>query len=78
MRDVPASQRDKTPMPPEFAVLSGETAETVKPTPLAAARKSIENLLRREYGHVPTLDELLQHGYERLRPCLSNEPAMKN
>jgi hypothetical protein len=74
MRDVPASQRDKTPMPPEFAVLPGETAETVKATPLAAARKSIENLLRREYGHVPTLDELLQHGYERLRPCLGNEP----
>jgi len=78
MRDVPPSQRDKTPMPPEFAALPGETGETIKAAPLAAARKSIEDLLRREYGRVPTLDELLQHGYENLRPCLSDEVTMSD
>jgi len=68
MRDVPPDQRDKTPMPPAFA--EATVPDTGSPHPLADARKSVEALLRREYGHLPTLDELMQRGYENLRPCL--------
>jgi hypothetical protein len=82
MHDVPAAQRAKTPMPPESTVLPGEVVVDSPSHPLAAARKSIEELLQREYGHVPTLDELLQHGYENLRACIAPEatgdPAIVN
>lgn len=73
MHEVPPGKRAKTPMPPEFAGLPGETAAVSRVTSTAsleAARRSVAELLRREYGHVPTADELLLQGYESLRPCL--------
>jgi len=79
MHEVPPGKRAKTPMPPEFAGLPGETASVsrvVDSASLEAARRSVEALLRREYGHVPTADELLVHGYESLRPCLGPETTM--
>lgn len=69
MRDLPPQQRDKTPMPPELFSM-GHSSESRGERSLAAVRSSIEGLLRKEYGRVPTVDELLQHGYESLRPCL--------
>jgi hypothetical protein len=75
MHDVPAAQRAKTPMPPESVVLPGEVVVDSTARPLAVARKSVEELLRREYGRVPTLDELLQHGYENLRTCIAPDIA---
>lgn len=68
MQDIPAPQRDKTPMPPE---LFASPASTGQEQSLAALRGSVEAMLRQEYGRLPTLDELMRDGYEALRPCLS-------
>lgn len=73
MRDLPPEQRDKTPMPPESflpPVIGGRTTRAPDPKSLAAVRANIEAMLREEYGRLPTPGELLQHGYESLRPCL--------
>jgi hypothetical protein len=73
MQDVPAAERDKTPMPPEPVLLPGQRPlahDARKSASLAAIRRAIEERLRIQYGRVPTAAELLKDGYENLRPCL--------
>jgi hypothetical protein len=73
MQDLPPAERDKTPMPPEPALLPGQvrTVPSARTSAsLSAVRRAVEERLRIQYGRVPTAGELLQHGYENLRPCL--------
>lgn len=73
MQDLPVVERDKTPMPPEPVLLPGQHAvanSARKSASVSAVRRDIEERLRTEYGHVPTVAELLKNGYENLRPCL--------
>jgi hypothetical protein len=73
MQDVPAVERDKSPMPPEPVLLPGQQSSahnTRKSASISAVRRDIEERLRTEYGRVPTVTELLKNGYENLRPCL--------
>jgi hypothetical protein len=71
MNELHASQRDKTPMPPEFPSASSKERP---PRPLRgdllALRQRIEKVLQQQYQRVPTLGELLAGGYEALPPCL--------
>ncbi len=73
MADVPAEQRDKTPMPPEtvlpaFATdVKGWHASPVRATLLA----QVDDWLHTETGQPPNLKQLLAGGYEALRPCLA-------
>jgi hypothetical protein len=64
MNDLPGDQRAKSPMPPE---------ELAGPTPMASLaeiRAHIESTLRKRYGRIPALTELLRDGYDNLPPCL--------
>ncbi len=65
MWEVKPGARDKTPMPPAFAVYPAPD-----PAVIAALRNAAGEMLRAETGRVPTVDELLVRGYENLRPCL--------
>lgn len=67
MHDVAVREREKSPMPPD-QVASGEPRAA--DTTLIPLRRAIEERLRREYGRVPAVAELLSKGYESLRPCL--------
>ncbi len=66
------SMREKTPMPPAFAVHLAAAGRGEGPDPgvIASLRDTAGELLRAETGRVPTADELLARGYENLRPCL--------
>ncbi len=66
------SAREKTPMPPAFAVHLAAAGRGDGPDPgvIASLRDTAGELLRAETGRVPTVDELLIRGYENLRPCL--------
>jgi hypothetical protein len=72
MADLPAAQRDKTPMPPESMLPAFATdAAGWKNSPARAALLAqVGTWLRAENGRPPQLDELLASGYEALRPCL--------
>jgi hypothetical protein len=73
MQDVPAAERDKSPMPPEPVLLPGQQPpahNARKSASITAVRRDIQERLRTEYGRVPTVSELLKNGYENLRPCL--------
>lgn len=79
MRDAPPDQRAKTPMPPELFLSpppvtgggqGGGRLPRQDEKSLAVLRAGMEAMLSKEYGRLPTLDELMRHGYESLRPCL--------
>jgi hypothetical protein len=72
MADLPAAQRDKTPMPPETMLPAFATdAGGWKNSPARAALLAqVGTWLRAETGRPPQLDDLLAGGYEALRPCL--------
>lgn len=72
MQDLPAAERDKTPMPPEPVLLPGQSPahDARKSASITAVRRDIEERLRTQYGRVPSVAELLKNGYESLRPCL--------
>jgi cytochrome c553 len=64
MNDIPGDQRAKSPMPPE------ELAGPVAIASLAEMRARVEITLRKRYGRVPAVSELLLSGYDNLPPCL--------
>lgn len=64
MNDIPRDRRAKSPMPPEQL-----DAPTVM-VPLLEIRARIETALRKRYGRVPAVNELLRDGYDNLPPCL--------
>jgi mono/diheme cytochrome c family protein len=65
---VPTEVREKTPMPPSTAL--PRAAVYHAPSGVAGLEHVTAELLRAEYGTVPTLDQLLASGYEALRQCL--------
>ncbi len=77
MRQVPAAQRVKSPMPPPMPSVDGQTLEhpPADERALVELQSAVNAALRQEYGHAVTLDELLRHGYESLRPCLPTTAA---
>jgi hypothetical protein len=71
MNELPASQRDKTPMPPEFPTAAPkERAPRPLRSDLLALRHDVERMLHQQYDRVPKVSELLANGYEALPPCL--------
>ncbi len=72
MRSLPPSQRLKTPMPPEppTIVARTHTSEPADERALMELQAAVGAALRKEYGREVSLDDLLRHGYESLRPCL--------
>lgn len=67
MSDLSPEQRQKTPMPPEYAGMRKQEAYGMD---IRLLRSRVESTLVEEYGRVPPLQELLRNGYEALRPCL--------
>jgi hypothetical protein len=76
MRQLPASQRVKSPMPPESPSVSARMLEQqpADERALIELQAAVGAALRKEYGRDIGIDELLRHGYESLRPCLP-QPA---
>jgi hypothetical protein len=75
MNELPATERDKTPMPPESPSVSEHmSAGAPLRGDLLTMRAEVERLLRAEYGRAPSARELLINGYEALRPCLLSDP----
>ncbi len=72
MRDRPVSQRIKTPMPPEppDVMAHAHQRPPADEHALVELQAAVGASLRKEYGRDVTVDELLRHGYESLRPCL--------
>ncbi|MET0218083.1 MAG: hypothetical protein ABW205_09185 [Burkholderiales bacterium] len=73
MWQVKPGARDKTPMPPAFALHAagaGRGEQAPDPAVIASLRGAAAEMLRAETGRVPSVDELLVRGYENLRPCL--------
>jgi hypothetical protein len=73
MWQVKPGARDKTPMPPAFAVhgpAAGRPEQVPDPAVIASLHSAAGEMLRAETGRVPTVDEILARGYENLRPCL--------
>lgn len=64
MNDISRERRDKSPMPPEQLAMPTAMA------PLVEIRTRVENTLRKRYGRVPAVTELLDAGYDNLPPCL--------
>lgn len=77
MRDRPASQRIKTPMPPEPPQVAAQAHDRspADERALVELQATVGAMLRKEYGRNVTVDELLRHGYESLRPCLPSAAA---
>jgi mono/diheme cytochrome c family protein len=74
MNELHPSERDKTPMPPEFPTAAvNEQAPRPLRGDLLALRKRIEKVLQQQYQRVPTVGELLAAGYEALPPCLPDD-----
>lgn len=69
MRDLPPSQRAKSPMPPERYPALADAHDADRRT-LVELRAAVESLLVQEHGRRPSLDDLLRHGYESLPACL--------
>jgi hypothetical protein len=65
MAGLAPKDRDKTPMPPGIASSDGRTMQA-----LVALRAQLEPSIKRRYGRIPALEELLASGYERLPACL--------
>ena len=72
MADLPAEQRDKTPMPPEslLPAFATDRAGWRASPARAALLAQVGGWLRAETGQAPQLAQLLAGGYEALRPCL--------
>jgi hypothetical protein len=73
MWQLKPDMRDKTPMPPAFALRSlgtGRGEEGPDAAVIASLRNAAGEMLRAETGRIPSVDELLARGYESLRPCL--------
>jgi hypothetical protein len=64
MNGIPSDQRAVSPMPPEQ--LAAPTAKAA----LTEIHAHIESTLRKRYGRVPAVHELLRAGYDQLPPCL--------
>jgi hypothetical protein len=70
MRQLDSSRREKSPMPPETASLTHRSDVTEEGASLTELRRSVESMLKDEYGRVPSVAELMSGGYESLRTCL--------
>lgn len=73
MWDLAAAKREKTPMPPTRASNDGMPPDHEygpKPEALAALKQAVVKILRKETGVEPSLQHLLEGGYESLPPCL--------
>jgi hypothetical protein len=67
---VPA-QWAKVPMPPPLASQAGRPHVQTRADPaVAALERTVAGWLEKEQGRPPVLEELLDEGYENLRPCL--------
>ena len=73
MWNLASDKREKTPMPPPRASYDGMPPDHEygpKPEILASLKRAAAKLLRRETGVEPSLQHLLEGGYESLPPCL--------
>jgi hypothetical protein len=72
MWDLTADKRAKTPMPPMRASNDGMPPDHEygpKPEALSALKQAVVKILRKETGVEPSLQHLLEGGYESLPPC---------
>ena len=67
---VASDARDKTPMPPALP----RAGDYAPPPAVAGLERMAAALLRAEGGAEPQLAQLLEGGYEGLRPCLPRQP----
>jgi hypothetical protein len=71
MWQLPAAARAKTPMPPPFASREGHPWVQDAPSPtIARLQATVAEWLRVETGVPPDPANMLEKGYENLRPCL--------
>jgi hypothetical protein len=73
MWGVAHDQREKVPMPPPRAAHDGMPPDQEygpKPEMLESLKGAVADILRKETGTEPSLQRLLEGGYENLRPCL--------
>jgi hypothetical protein len=73
MWGVAHDQRAKVPMPPPRAAHDGMPPDREygpKPEMLESLKGAVAAILRKETGTEPSLQRLLENGYENLRPCL--------
>jgi hypothetical protein len=73
MWGVARDRREKVPMPPPRAAHDGMPPDQEygpKPEMLESLRGAVADILRKETGTEPSLQRLLEDGYENLRPCL--------
>jgi hypothetical protein len=73
MWGIAPGQREKVPMPPPRAAHDGMPPDIEygpKPEMLETLKAAAADILRKETGAAPSLQELLENDYENLRPCL--------
>jgi len=73
MWGVARDRREKVPMPPPRAAHDGMPPDQEygpKPEMLESLKGVVTAILRKETGTEPSLQRLLEDGYENLRPCL--------
>jgi hypothetical protein len=73
MWDVASDRRAKVPMPPPRAGHDGTPPDheyAPKPDTLESLKAAAATILRKETGGEPSVQRLLENGYENLRPCL--------
>jgi hypothetical protein len=75
MSRIAVHDRQKTPMPPHYALHGFRVAPQAWPdsSELAALIGYVERTLERETGKAPQLNRLLENGYENLRACLPEQ-----
>jgi hypothetical protein len=66
------AERQKTPMPPDYALYGSHTTPEAwrDSAELAALRSYVERALHAENGKAPRPDDFMSRGYENLRACL--------
>lgn len=69
MRDLPVDQRDRSPMPPDI-LAGGSVRHGGDDRAVIELRAALEAHLQRLDGERPSIDRLLERGYEALPPCL--------
>jgi hypothetical protein len=73
MWGIAAEQREKVPMPPPRAAHDGTPPDVEygpRPETLETLKAAAADILRKETGSTPSLQQLLENDYENLRPCL--------
>ena len=79
MWEITPALRDKVPMPPPLASRKGNPWMQTTPHPsIALLRAKVAEWLHAETGRTPDVTEMIDAGYENLRPCLPPATAVES